>query len=200
MSDDGQTSEYIKGCLKSWEFRKYWVPFSKKDGHSIINVLKPIINKKVITVVARGDGEPIDQNNPVMYINHCRGYDGGRADFLMLVASINLTKIGINKELEEVAQKAKVVIIRDFGQLAWVKDNLKTSGVVIVMDESKHQVTTGTVACVVACLSGGIVQTVGFQRGIDRIAYCHSCFPIPCLTEEVAMLESSSRDRTKSVY
>lgn len=186
--------DYIQACVQDWRMRGCWMPFSQGDKDECSSVLTPLFNGSTVTLVARPSRGPIDQSRPVVHLNHCLGYDGGRADALIVVASKNIVKVGINSELQEVAMKAKVVIIRDFGQSEWVLANLKTSGRVIVTKGSKVQVTTGAMASMLIYACGSRVERIGFQRGVSRIPYCVKCFTDACVSEEIAMLEVSGKE------
>lgn len=186
--------DYIQACIQAWRLKGCWLPLGKEDLHRSVSELSPMFSGNNVTLVGRADGIQIDQSKPVFWLNHCVGWDGGRADALMVVASKNITNVGINKELAEVAMKAKVVIIRDFGQSEWVLANLKTSGKLIVLKDSKHQVTTGAVASALIGFSGGRAERFGFQRGIGRIAYCYRCFTDACVSDEIALLEVSGKE------
>lgn len=190
--------DYIQACIQAWRLKGCWLPLGKEDLNTSVAELSTMFKGNSVTLVGRPNEKPIDQSRPVFWLNHCVGWDGGRADALMVVASKNITNVGINKELAEVAMKAKVVIIRDFGQSEWVLANLKTSGKLIVLKDSKHQVTTGAVASALIGLSGGRAERLGFQRGVGRIAYCYRCFTDACVSDEIALLEVSGKEVGKS--
>lgn len=188
--------DYIQACILFWRLAGCWMPIDRNEAETCRSALSPILNGNTVTVVGRGDGAPIDQSRPVVWINHCQGWDGGRADVLVVVASKNLINVGINPEMAEVALKAKVVIIRDFGQGEWVLKNLKTTAIPILTVSTKNQVTTGAFACSLVHLSGGVAETIGFQRGVSRIPYCYQCFADARASDEIAILEVSGKSRS----
>lgn len=187
--------DYIQACIQHWRMSGHRMPINQAELKECAESLIPIVGGKPTTLVGRPDGAPFNQDAPVAWLNHCVGWDGGRADVLIVVASKNITKVGVNPELAEVAQKAKVVIVRDFGQGEWLKENLKVGGKLIHVKSGKVQVSTGTFACAVLAACGAKVETVGFQRGISRIPYCTYTFPEALASEEIAMLEVFSKER-----
>lgn len=191
--------DYIQACIQHWRLNGHWMPLGMDDLSACVKELKPMLGHQTATVVGRPDGNPIDQSRPVVWLNHCVGWDGGRADVLIVVASNNIKKVGINPELAEVAMKAKVVIVREFGQSEWVLANLKVAGKLIVAKSGKTQVTTGCFACALVFASGGRAETIGFQRGVSRIPYCTYNFPNALVSQEIALLEISGNDRPPRV-
>ena len=188
--------DYIQACVQSWRLGGCWTPIDQEEAKVCVAALKPLFNNTTVTLVGGYNGEEIDQSKPVFYTNHCRGWNGGRADALVVVACKSIVNIGINKELEEVALKASVVIVRDLGQADWVLANLKTTAKIILVKSCKHQITTGSFASTLISLSGGTAERIGFQRGADRVGYTYQCFPTPRTSDEIALLEISGYDKT----
>lgn len=191
--------DYIQACVQNWRLSGCPVPIGAESGREIVEALSSIFKGNRATLIGRKKEGLIDQESPVAWLNHCHGWDGGRADALFLVAGQNLTKVGINAELADVALKAKVVVVRDFGQTEWVLSNLKTNGKVLIAKDAKMQVSTGALASVLLKMAGANVERVGFQRGISRIPYCSSCFPTPATSDEIALLEVSGVESKKLV-
>lgn len=187
--------DYIQACVQHWRLNGHRMPLGIEELKECVKEIAPLVARQTTTLVARSDGKPIDQERPVAWLNHCMGWDGGRADVLIVVASKNIVKVGINPELAEVAQKAKVVIIRDFGEGKWVLENLKVAGKLIHVKTGKTQVTTGVFASILLHVAGARVETIGFQRGVSRVPYCMHCFPEALTSDEIAMLEVSGYDR-----
>lgn len=192
--------DYIQACVMSWRLNGCRVPYSAEELAKCKELLAPIIKGGRVTLVGRPDGAPYDQSTPVAYTNHCVGYDGKRADILFVVASKNITQVGINPELAEVAQKAKVVIIRDFGQAEWLLANLKVANQLYVVKNTKHTVTTGAFSSAVLSNCGAQVTRVGFQRGFKRVPYHKRCFGNDWASDEIAILETTGKDRDFQVY
>lgn len=187
--------DYIAACVQEWIYGGCLMPIGALERIKCVELLKPIFDGQIVTVIGRPDGKPISQSRPTVYVNHCVGYDGGRADVVVIVASLNLKRMGINDEIRNACKLAKVVVIRDFGESEWVLENIDIKEKVIVIKETKLPITTGTFASLLVHLSGGSSERVGFQRGVSRINYLSSCYPIPWVSNELALLNISGTDR-----
>lgn len=145
--------DYIMACA-SLELTK---PVEPVLPAAMRNILSAILQQHGIvgevTLVGRPDptAAPIPQDKPVIYLNHCRGYTGGRCDALFLIANTALRHAGINSELRECALKARVVFIRHNGELPWVLSQLpEIAGKYYPIRESisraDDHLTTGAIA------------------------------------------------------
>lgn len=189
-------ADYLAACVQYWRARAAPVPVSPSELAACVALISPTVINTEVTVVARGDGKPINQSQPTLYLNHCKGYDGGRADLLMLVASNHLKAVGLNAELREVAEKAQAIIIRDVGQGAWLASQLMTySHKITYITHPMVANTTGALASYLVYAAGGYAHRVGFAKGVERVGYLATCFNEPCTSDELAMLTISGRDR-----
>lgn len=132
------------------------------------------IKPQTLTLVARPvPGEDVPQDMPVVYLNHCKGYTGGRCDILFVVANENIIKVGINPELRECAQKAKLVIIRNKqykDQLLEILPEIKDKYISIdyCMSQMTNHVTTGAIAAQTFAILGYTLRYHGFARPAIR--------------------------------
>ena len=152
--------DYIDAC----QMDAFTTQMPIVDEESMLKIGE-LLNFDEINIVARSE-KPIPQDKPVCYVNHCRGYDGGRADVLFLVSNNNLHKEGINKELREVAAKAEVVIIRNHDnalEKTLQELDFKVEPIVIKMPfKFVEGITTGTMAKWTFQTLGLLVGLIGF--------------------------------------
>lgn len=121
-----------------------------------------------ITVVGRAAAD-IPQDNPVMYLNHCRGYAGGRCDVLFMIANEAIRNKGINPELRECASKAKFVIVRHNGELDWLLSSLpeianKYYPLREVINAADDRLTTGAIAADTLNALGLTINFIGMYK------------------------------------
>lgn len=177
-------------------------PVVSVDILACVNALKNAGISGAVTLVARPDGQAIPQDHPVVWVNHCAGWDGQRADVLFLIANENLKRSGINRELVEVAAKAKLVIVRNNGAAEWLYENLpaicgKHVEIRGVTSDLINRLRTGALASYVLCAAGCDVLRVGFDGPCDRARLTSSDFHYPAVSLELAILRTSGRDRKR---
>lgn len=184
--------DYIQACYL-YETIK---PISPTVPPNILYLLNSILKnsalKNKVTLVTRKTEQTIPQNFPVIYINHCQGYDGGRCDGLFLIANQNLVKEGINKELRECATKSKFIIIRDNGELPWLLQNLpeiigKYYPIRYSINQLDDHLTTGCIAANILSTIGLAVDTIGLYKP-EEINQVLDSFHYPAMSREIALL------------
>ncbi|TXH18393.1 MAG: hypothetical protein E6R03_02235 [Hyphomicrobiaceae bacterium] len=153
-----------------------------------------------VTVVARADGQPIPQEDPVVWLNHCEGWDGGRADVLFLIANAHLKQVGIGESLRAVARKARLVIVRNNGEAAWLYANLP--GICGKHVEIRHisqplinHMSTGIMALSLLHKTGAEITRVGFSSAAQRALASKQNLHYPAISREVAWLNEAGTDR-----
>lgn len=185
--------DYVMACT-SFEMLK---PINYVLPSSMNIIISSIFDKynfsKNITLVGRPeDGKNIPQDNPVFYINHCRGYDGQRCDGLFIIANENIKKCGINNELRECAKKAKIVIVRHNGQLDWLLQNLpeifdKYYPIRDAIKSLDDHLTTGAIAANILFSLGFNINFIGMYKPGD-ITNTLDKFHFPAMSREIALL------------
>lgn len=60
----------------------------------------------------------------VWHVNHCHGYTGGNCDGVAIVANRHHRETGISAATRECVAKAKAVLVRDNGELPWLREAL----------------------------------------------------------------------------
>lgn len=187
--------DYVQACAMQERLKDIKEPLPR----SVVNILKPVLASAgvvgEVTVVGRGDGRPIPQDRPAVYINHCVGYDGGRCDALFVIANAHIRKVGINQELKECASKAKVVVVRSNGEIAWLLQNLpeiagKFYPIRDAIDAEDDHLTSG-------CLAAWLIWACGARpifRGMyapGRASETLLSYHAPAISREIALLHAS---------
>lgn len=187
--------DYVQACL-ALEMHK---EADEVLPRSLVNMLRPVLLGNGlgghVTLVGRPDGMPIPQDRPAVYLNHCRGYEGGRCDALFVIANAAIRGAGINAELRECASKAGVVVVRSNGEIAWLLENLpeirgKFYPIRDAIDGRDDHLTTG---CIAAWLLNEVGARIEF-RGMyspSRIAEVLDPFHKPAMSREVSLLRLS---------
>lgn len=167
--------DYVNACLLSLKYQMLPSPVAPDHLTEVIDRLKELeLAGKPCTLVARADGLPIPQEHPVCYVNHCRGYDGGRADVLFFVANPNSLKEE-NPELRECAAKCRVAVIRNHGKAEEILaryPELKEKSIILKWAPHKmiDQVTTGAIAQYILGIAECQTTRVGFSTPAHRAA------------------------------
>lgn len=148
-----------------------------------------------VTVVCReGDLEP-DESRPVLYVNHCRGYKGGRCDVLFLIANQHMQSEGVNPEMAECARKCRIAIIRDNGHLPWLMSSLpEIEGKVVpirgCIDRLDDRVTSGAILCDILSSCGIEFRVIGMYRP-SRVSQSLGAFHAPAMSREIGILRNA---------
>lgn len=92
----------------------------------------------------------VSQDKPVVYVNTCQGYDGGRVDAVVIVANESM-HAHTDPHIAECLTKAKVVIVRDHQYLKELYNRfpmIEAKATVIegVGDLEVNTITTGSIA------------------------------------------------------
>jgi hypothetical protein len=187
-------ADYLEACARYYVESGKSALFNAKAKAMIGESMRSLFGKN-ITLVGRPDGLPIDQSHPVAYLNHCRGYGGGRADILFIIDCPNIRKLWINPEVLEVANKASLIVVRDLKRKGWVKRKLNMPHKTVTFSNFNEKITSGAMASMTLGYFGAKVQRVGFQSGVARLPYLRSQFKNGNLSDELAMLYLSGTDR-----
>jgi hypothetical protein len=187
--------DYVQACLALEMQGGFDDPLPK----SVVNLLRPVLLRAGmrggVTLVGRPDGRPVPQDRPVAYLNHCRGYDGGRCDVLFLIANPNIRKVGINAELRECASRAKAVVVRSNGEIKWLLEALpeirdKFYPIRDAIDSRDDRLTTGCIAAWILAKVGCEVEFKGLY-GAGRASSVLDEFHRPAVSREIALLRVS---------
>lgn len=148
------------------------------------------ITPGVVTVVGRPGAIPEDK--PVFYVNHCRGYEGGRVDGLFVIANPAIRTQGINEQLRQVAMRAKLVLVRDNGHLMWLCQNLpeingKFFALRSCFDQMDDHLTSGAILCDILASCGYQPALVGAYRP-GEIQSALLPFHRPAMSREIGLL------------
>ena len=167
--------DYVDACLLSLKYGKIPAPVAPNFTSEITRKLMELgVGGKACTLVARPDGKPIPQDEAVCYVNHCRGYDGGRADVLFIVANAHVLTDD-NAELRACIKKCKLVVVRDHGHAAALIErypDIKDKSEIITYSPHPmvNQVTTGAIAQYILGEAGCDTSRVGFDSASVRAA------------------------------
>jgi molybdopterin-guanine dinucleotide biosynthesis protein A len=119
-----------------------------------------------IQIVVRESDEP-RSDIPTCYVNHCLGYDGGRADILCVVANQHLMD-NINTELLSVLKKCEHIIIRESNRTNEFIQKYCQGKKITRFKTSKHGVTTGTAIKWLFEKAGVDVKLIGYGPICER--------------------------------
>lgn len=188
--------DYVMACVVAESIK----PTAHSLPNSVLNLLGPLLRLHGIsgrvTLVGRPNGIPIPQDRPVAYVNHCRGYDGGRCDLLFVIANEAIRRAGINPELRECASKAKMVVVRHNGELAWLLQNLpeitqKHYSLRECINSADDRLTTGCIAADMLSALGIRVDFVGIYQPGKAVAVLGdekgNSFHYPAISREIAL-------------
>lgn len=147
------------------------------------------------TIAVVGRKGEIPEGIPVFHVNHCRGYDGGRVDGLFVIANPAIVSQGINSELREAAAKAKIVIVRDNGNLDWLMKSLpeivgKTLPLRACLDGLDDHLTSGAILCDLLSMCGHRPQLIGAYKP-SEIESALVAFHKPAMSREISLLWAS---------
>lgn len=192
--------DYEQSCLCAARTCQIPNPLSEPDSFACVSALRNAGIHGPVTLVARPDGLPIPQQFPVAWINHCHGWDRGRADILFLIANPHLQQQGISPATREVAAKARLVIIRDNGTGDWLRQQLpvicgKHIEIRRISESLSNHLTTGAVACDLLHRVGCQVTRVGFSEPAARGADSMGKFNLPGVSREIAILNQTGTNR-----
>ncbi len=192
--------DYEQACLCAARTALIQNPLGQADTAACVSALRNAGIRGPVTLVARPDGLPLPQEFPVAWINHCHGWDGGRADVLFLIANPHLQKHGISPATREVAAKARLVIVRDNGTGDWLRHQLpvicgKHVEIRRVSEPLSNHLTTGAIACDLLHRAGCKVTRVGFSGPAARAADSMGKFNQPGVSREIAILQQTGTDR-----
>lgn len=143
----------------------------------------------LVAVVGRfGD---VPDGRHVWHVNHCLGYSGGRCDGVAIVANKHLRQVGISPATRECAAKAKAVLVRNNGELEWLRNALPEMdgkfmlfGAFTPLDD---RVTTGAVLVdLLNTLSCDVSLIGGFRPAEAKSALIP--FHWPAVSREIAAL------------
>lgn len=192
--------DYEQACLCAARTARIPNPLGQTDSYTCVAALRNTGLCGPVTLVARPDGLPIPQAYPVAWLNHCHGWDGGRADVLFLIANPHLQQHGISQATREVAAKARLVIVRDNGTSDWLRHQLpvicgKHVEIRRVSEPLSNHLTTGAIACDLLHRAGCQVTRVGFSSPATRAADSMGQFNQPGVSREIAILHQTGTDR-----
>lgn len=193
--------DYVQACLIGSRIIQVPDPVAEADSAACVAALRNAGLHGEVTLVARSDGKQVPQDHPVAWINHCQGWDRGRADVLFLIANPHLQRTGINPATREVAAKARLVIVRDNGTGDWLRSQLqvicgKHVEIRRVAEPLSNHLTTGAIASDLLHRAGCRVTRVGFSPPAMRAAASRNQFNHPGVSREIALLHQSGTDRT----
>lgn len=192
--------DYEQACLCAARTALIANPLGQADSSTCVAALRNAGLCGPVTLVARPDGLPIPQQFPVAWINHCHGWDGGRADVLFLIANPHLQQHGISPATQEVAAKARLVIVRDNGTGDWLRHQLpvicgKHVEIRRISEPLSNHLTTGAIACDLLHRAGCQLTRVGFSGSATRAADSIGKFNQPGVSREIAILKQTGTDR-----
>ncbi len=192
--------EYGQACLCAATTSAIPDPLGTADSSACVWALRNAVIRGPVTLVARPDGMPVPQDRPVAWINHCHGWDGGRADVLFLIANPHLRRQGVGPATREVANKARLVVVRDNGEGDWLRQQLpvicgKHVEIRRVSEPLSNHLTTGAIACDLLHRAGCRVTRVGFSGPAARAADSTGKFNQPGVSREIAILHRTGTDR-----
>lgn len=192
--------DYMMACVLSESIK----PIDRSLPNSVLNLLSSLFRLHGIsgrvTLVGRPNGRPIPQENPVIYLNHCRGYEGGRCDALFIIANKMIRQVGINSELRECASKARMVVVRHNGEMAWLLDNLpeirtKYYPLRECISFADDRLTTGCIAADTLAALGMSVDFVGIYSPAKAPDVLGNepglAFHYPAISREIALLHAA---------
>lgn len=193
-------NDYVQACLLASRLGMVPDPIAATDSAACVAALRNAGIHGEVTLVARPDGKPIPQDRPVAWLNHCNGWDRGRADVLFLIANPHLRQHGIGGNTREVAAKARLVIVRDNGEANWLRSQLpvicgKHLEIRRVSEPLTNHLTTGAIASDLLRRAGCRVTRVGFSPPAVRAASSRNQFNHPGVSREIALLHQSGTDR-----
>lgn len=193
--------DYVQACLIASRTIPVPDPVAEADSAACMAALRNTGLHGEVTLVARSDGKPIPQDRPVAWINHCHGWDRGRADVLFLIANPHLQQTGIGPATREVATKARLVIVRDNGTGDWLRAQLpvicgKHVEIRRVAEPLSNHLTTGAIASDLLHRAGCRVTRIGFSPPTMRGESSRNQFNHPGVSREIALLHQSGTDRT----
>lgn len=191
---DGE-ADYVQACQIEASLRSLPDPLGRAASERVQAALVGCgLSGGPVTLVGRGNGQPIPQDAPVFYINHCHGWDGQRADGLVIIANPDIRRRGISQAAREVAAKAKLVIVRDNGEFDWLAQNLPemagktTVRVDRVSEHLSNHLQTGTLAHDMLRRAGCQVRFIGQQSPAEMALAAVGSFNQPGVSREIAML------------
>ncbi|MCP5535376.1 MAG: NTP transferase domain-containing protein [Akkermansiaceae bacterium] len=192
--------DYVQACVLASSTITAPNPVAEADAATCMAALRNAGIHGEVTLVARSDGQPIPQDRPVVWINHCHGWDRGRADVLFLIANPHMQQTGIAPATREVATKARLVIVRDNGTGDWLRSQLpvicgKHVEIRRVTEPLSNHLTTGAIASNLLHRTGCRVTRVGFSPPAVRAASSRNQFNHPGVSREIALLQQSGTDR-----
>jgi hypothetical protein len=192
--------EYEQACLCAARTCRIPNPLGEADSAACVSALRNVGIHGQVTLVGRPDGLPIPQQFPVAWLNHCHGWDGGRADVLFLIANPHLQKHGISPATRDVAAKARLIIVRDNGTGDWLRHQLpvicgKHIEIRRVSEPLSNHLTTGAVACDLLHRAGCLVTRIGFSGPAARATSSLGKFNQPGVSREIAILHQTGIDR-----
>lgn len=155
--------------------------FNDFEEQMVLSKLKNIgIYNSNVSLVARPSDKIVSQDKPVIYLNHARGYDGGRCDVLWIISNPQHKVEGISPETIECAKKAKLIILRNNGEASWLLRHIPEiaeKGVVLNFypQSEDNLMTSGAMAAHLLKKAGCDIEYFGFStpktRSKDLIAY-----------------------------
>ena len=193
-------NDYLHACLCAARTSLIPNPLGYDDSAACVAALRNAGIHGDVTLVARPDGKPIPQERPVAWLNHCHGWDGGRADVLFVIANPHIQQHGISPATREVAQKARLVIVRDNRAGDWLRSQLpvicgKHIEIRRVSDPLTNHLTTGAIASDLLHRAGCVVTRVGFSEPAIRAATSLGQFNQPGVSREIAILHQTGTNR-----
>jgi CTP:molybdopterin cytidylyltransferase MocA len=164
--------DYVQACTLAKQMRTVSPPVDVSHAVEAFQQLGFVNRPCSLVVRDKGEGEP-DQENLVAYVNHCRGYNGGRCDIVFTVINENLFR-NLNDEFRQCLKKAKVVVYRQGVYLEQFKktfkDELADTVLAPIPDISEESTftTTGVMALSTLDSAGLRVTKYGFTSAEDR--------------------------------
>lgn len=192
--------DYVQACYLAATTHEIPNPIAGAESAMCVAALRNIGLHGKVTLVARADGFPIPQDHPVAWINHCQGWDGGRADVLFLIANRHFQTQGIGEATREVARKARLVVVRNNGEGEWLFRSLpmicgKHVEIRQVSEPVSNGLTTGAIASDLLARAGCDVTRIGFSPPAVRAAQSFGQFNYPGVSREIALLHKTGTDR-----
>lgn len=191
--------DYEKACTLAAMLGPVPFAVAEPSATQVRNAIRNAGLTGEVTLVARSNGKPIPQDNPVVWLNHCQGWDGQRADALLIIANPHIRRFGPSKEAREVARKAKLVIVRDNGEGDWLHHFMpeicgKSVSIRHISGDWVNGVTTGGIASSLLTSAGCKVTRIGFSDNIRRATDAIGQFAFSGVSREIAILRTCGED------
>lgn len=190
--------DYISACVTAEMIHPIRPPVESALAGTLAGILAQagLTPGTRVTLVCREGGD-VSQDRPACYVNHARGYSGGRCDVLFLIANPAIKAQGINEAMRECARRARVVLVRDNGELKWLAEHLpeiagKAIPIRSLSARLDDHLTSGAIFASILSASGCIVDFIG---GFSPAKIEEAILPFhrPAMSREIAILWSAGQ-------